>query len=312
MTSKLLSWFLNLTRLGVSPDYEDDVSRRIVFSNVVFVSLPVVYFVFMVIDYPSYIIPISAMAFDQFVVPLVIAGCGFSLWLNSKNKTVLSRTQFLLLWPLLMHIVPIKLQQTPLDYYLAFPFGIVFHGMIVQLVFSYKKETKLFALFMSLNLITLILSPSILTYFDVDQDIPKAMIDYKYYFLDELLYWLLFNLVTFYILYIIESYIKKTNESRALIEEQKEELNALNQNLEMLVSQRTAQLEERNEKLRQHAFYNAHLLRGPFSTIKGLIQLQEITESGTSDDQLIRSKLNERLEELDTRIREIQRLVETE
>jgi len=310
MPDKRIRWFLNLTRLGVIPDYEDDVSRRIVFSNVVFVSLPIVYLIFMVIDYESYLTPINELRFDQIVVPIIIGICFFSLWLNHLGRTTISRILFIVLWPFLLHIIPIKLLHTPSDYYLAYPFGIVFHSMLIQLMFSYRKEWRLFCFFMVFNLLGMIFSPTILTYFDADHDIPKGMINYKYYFYDGILYWLLFNLVTFYILYVIESYIKRVNNSKELIEKQKEELNALNQNLEVLVSERTSELEGQNEKLRQHAFFNAHLLRGPFCRVQGLIQLQDLAGGDSNDNSEIKLKLNESLEELDSRIREIQKLVE--
>lgn len=311
MANKGLSWFLDITRLGTLQDHEDDVSRRIVFSNVIFLSLPIVYIIFMAIDYQSYLRPFKDLNFDQFVVPIVIFGCISSLWFNSEGLTTLSRMLFLILWPLLLHIIPIWVLNSPADYSLAFPFGIAFHGLLIQLMFSYKKERTHFFVFMAINFIGLLLSPAILLYFDEPKEIPTDIVNYGYYFLDAVLYWLLFNLVMFYILYIIENYIRQINESRLLIEEQKEELNALNQNLEMLVSQRTAQLEQQNEKLRQHAYYNAHLLRGPFSSVQGLVQLQHADNITEADREEIKAKLSQSLQELDDRIHEIQKLVET-
>jgi hypothetical protein len=239
MLKKWFKWYLDLSKLGVQPDYEDDVSRRIVFSNVIFISLPIVYFIFMVIDYESYLTPFHEILFDVFVVPIIIAVCFFCLWLNRGGNTIISRVLFIGLWPVLLHIIPIKLLHTPSDYYLAYPFGLVFHSMLIQLMLSHNQERKLFWLCMFLNMAAMISAPMVLTYFDLDQDIPVGMINYRYYFFDVILYWLLFNLVTFYVLYILESYIKRMNTSKELIAKQKEELNELNQNLEVLVSQRT-------------------------------------------------------------------------
>ena len=311
MNFKKIIHLTGLFQLTDETVYEDEVSRRILFSNVVFISLPAVYAVFMLIDFDAYLIPLHELRFDQFVIPIVILVCFFCLWLNSLGIIILSRVLFLCLWPLLVHLIPIRLQETPSDYYLAYPFGLVFHSMMIQLMFSYKKETGLFWTFLLLNLIGILFSPALLIYFDTDRDLPAGMINNKYYFFDGILYWLLFNLVMFYILRLVESYIKKINDSKALIEEQKEELNALNQNLEQLVAQRTFELEEQNEKLKKHAFYNAHLLRGPFCRVKGLIYLQEIDPSTLYDLQQIKDKLNESIDELDARIREIQQLVET-
>jgi signal transduction histidine kinase len=123
------------------------------------------------------------------------------------------------------------------------------------------------------------------------------------------LYWLLFNLVTFYTIYVIGLYIEKVNSSLKLIEEKKEELNAMIQNLEVIVSKRTAELEEQNEKLKQVAFFNAHKLRGPFCRIQGLFQLQDLVGPDAADYLEIRVKLGGSIEELDLRIREIQQMV---
>ena len=306
------TWVSKVTGLGVTPDYEDDVSMRIVFSNVIFISLPLVYLIFMIIDYESYLIPFQQWRFDVLIVPIVIAICFFNLWLNSIGKTTVSRALFILSWPLLLHLIPIQLLKTPVDYYLAYPFGIVFHAILVQLMFSRRKEKWFFYPIMMINIAEMMFAPAILTYFDKNQDIPTVLADDTYYLFDGILYWLLFNLVTFYVLYVIETYIKSVNRSKELIEKQTAELNALNHNLEALVSKRTSELEEQNEKLKKHAFFNAHLLRGPFCRIQGLIQLQDLTGIQPNETIEIKLRLKNSVEELDSRIREIQKLVDAE
>lgn len=302
-------WLGEVSRFGVISEYEDDVSRRIVASNVIFISLPLVYFIFMIIDYESYLIPITELRFDQLVVPIVIFICFFGLYLNRLGYTTLSRVVFIIVWPFLLHLIPIKLLNSPSDYMLAYPFGIVFHGLLIQLMFSFTKEKGLYILFMAINAIGMISFPALLVYYDIDQDIPKSIVNYRYYFLDGILYWLLFNLVIFYIMYIIESNIKRIHDSRLLIENQKEELDTINQNLEQLISQRTKTLQEQNFKLQKHAFFNAHLLRGPFCRIKGLVNLQRLSDG--DDKEIVKLKLEESIDELDNRLKEIQRMVET-
>ncbi|MEQ8477724.1 hypothetical protein [Fulvivirga sp.] len=304
------AWLGRISRFGVKSENEDDISRRVVFSNVIFISLPVVYIIFMIIDLESYLIPISQLRFDQFVVPIVILICFCGLYLNKKGITTLSRVLFIIVWPLLLHLIPIKLLFSPSDYMLAYPFGIVFHGLLIQLMFSFKHEKVLFSLFMLINAIGMISFPALLVYFDSDNDIPRAIVNYRYYFFDGILYWLLFNLVIFYIMHIIESNIQRINDAKLLIENQKEELDSINQNLEMLIEQRTKSLLEQNNKLQKHAFFNAHLLRGPFCRIKGLVNLQELS-SEKDDLDAIKVRLEESLAELDSRLHEIQRMVET-
>ncbi|MEQ9168674.1 MAG: hypothetical protein RLO12_20615 [Fulvivirga sp.] len=304
------AWLGRISRFGVKSENEDDISRRVVFSNVIFISLPIVYIIFMIIDLESYLIPISQLRFDQFVVPIVILICFCGLYLNKKGITTLSRVLFIIVWPLLLHLIPIKLLFSPSDYMLAYPFGIVFHGLLIQLMFSFKHEKVLFSLFMLINAIGMISFPALLVYFDSDNDIPRAIVNYRYYFFDGILYWLLFNLVIFYIMHIIESNIQRINDAKLLIENQKEELDSINQNLEMLIEQRTKSLLEQNNKLQKHAFFNAHLLRGPFCRIKGLVNLQELS-SEKDDLDAIKIRLEESLSELDSRLHEIQRMVET-
>lgn len=54
------------------------------------------------------------------------------------------------------------------------------------------------------------------------------------------------------------------------------ELNALNKNLERIVSERTERLRLRTKKLVQYSYTNAHHLRGPVARLLGLIAIQRI------------------------------------
>lgn len=312
MQAENFKWIIHLSRAGVLPDSEGDASRRIVFSNVVFISLPVVYFIFMIVDYQSYLQSLDGLRFDQFVVPIVIGVCFLGIWLNRLSYTHVSRILFILLWPFLLHIIPIKLLETPSDYYFAFPIGIVFHSMLIQLMLSHRKERVLFWFFLSSNFILMLFASDVLIYFDAEASSLTEMLSNKYYALDGVLYWLLFNLVMFYVLEVIEMYIKRVNDSKALIENQSKELNLLNRNLGKMVSQRTKELEEQNKKLKNYAFYNAHLLRGPFCRVRGLIQIQELAIGTAEEMDNVKLKLRECIEELDMRIREIQGIVQSE
>lgn len=302
---------IQITNFGVKQGYEDSVSRSIIFSNVVFVSLPIVYLVFMLIDYQSYLIPVTQLRFDQFVVPVIMGVCLMGLWMNRLGWTTLSRVLFISVWPFLLHVIPIILLNAPTDYYVAYPLGLIFHSVLIQLIFSYKHEKWIYWFFLMANLLGLLLIPATLQRYDADHDLPIVMLEDKYFLFDSILYWLLFNLIVFYVLTVIEIYIQQLHASRDLITHQKEALNALNQNLEALVLQRTARLEEQHEKMREHAFFNTHLLRGPFCRVQGLIELQALEHDPAFRAQ-IQQMLTESLEELDLRIREIQNLVEGE
>jgi len=291
---------------------ENDVSRRVMFSFIVFIALPIVYFFFIILDYKAYFQPIDRLHFDQFIVPIVIAMCVFCSWIVKLKYTVAGRVLFLFCWPLLLHIIPMWLQDAPLDYFVAFPMGLIFHAILIQLMLSQKQETWLHWIFLSINFASLCFAANIIAFFDTGADIPVKMMVQRYYFLDNLLYWLLFNLTTFYLLYSIGNYIGKINSAKNMIEKQKSDLEVLNAALELKVLERTKALEEQNKKLVNHAYYNAHILRGPFCRVKGLIELQSLL----SEEEKVEIEVNEKIkiciDELDFHIREIQDIVATD
>lgn len=313
MALRSINWIWDLQKLGSKDPADDDVSRRIAFSNIIFFTLPIVYFVFMVIDYESYIQqPISRLRFDQLIVPIEILLCLFCLWLNKKQFTTISRVLFLITWPFFLHIIPIKLLNTPPDYYLAFPFGLVFHAVLIQLMVSHRKEKLAFLTLIALNFTTLIFAGNILEYFVLAENTANPIIYDRYFLLDNILYWLLFNLVMYYTLLVIEHYIRRVNRSNRLIEKQKDELSRLNHGLEKEVSRRTKELELQNKKLLSYSYYNAHMLRGPFCRVKGLIELINMTDDKDEKHGEIMPRISESITELENVIEQIRIIVDAE
>jgi signal transduction histidine kinase len=217
---------------------------------------------------------------------------------------------FLLTWPFFLHLIPIWLLQTPPDYYLAFPIGMIFHAILIQLMVSHRKEPVLFWSLIIPNFLTTISTGKVLAFFVSEGSQPNEIIYDPYYFLDALLYWLLFNLVMYYILLVVEHYIKKVNTSSKLIAKQSSELRVLNQNLEQKVHERTRELEAQYEKLKGYAFYNAHLLRGPFCRIQGLLQLMSMTDKLEEDTLEVMPRLEESVRELEGVIKKIKVIVD--
>lgn len=64
----------------------------------------------------------------------------------------------------------------------------------------------------------------------------------------------------------------------AAIHKQAEEIRSINENLEVMVQQRTHELEHKNRALEEYAFINAHELRAPVASILGLINLTDRIE----------------------------------
>jgi len=307
-----IKWIINLSLSGTKGSKEDEINRRIAFSNVVFLSLPVVYLTFMIIDFRSFNQPIRSLEFDQFIVPIEIGVCFLCIWLNRKGYVHFSRILFLITWPFLLHLIPIKLLHAPLDYYIAFPFGMVFHALLIQVMISHRREPILFWAFLIPNFITTVFAGQILVHFVESGIEPNELVNDRYYRLDIILYWLLFSLVMYYILLVVERYIHKMNASNNLIQEQSEELKTLNQNLADEVKIRTHELEEQNEKLMGYAYYNAHLLRGPFCRIQGLIKLMTMMDDQKEISSEVLPRLDENIQELEHVISQIQLIVDSE
>ena len=192
---------LKLLTLGTKPSYHEVENRSISVSSIIYVSLPIVYISFMILDLQVYLNMTSWPQWDQYIVPIFILMCFFFVFLNYKHLSLLSRFTFLLTWPLAMHIIPIIVQDTPSDYYLAFPIGLIFHAIMVQALIRRKRHPILFYLLLTTNFLLTLYFADFLFYFD--EDLTSSAIPFvtsRYYHLDEILYWLLFNLIIFYLL----------------------------------------------------------------------------------------------------------------
>ncbi len=101
--------------------------------------------------------------------------------------------------------------------------------------------------------------------------------------------------------------IKCQSEELKSLNEQLSEMNTI---LEMRVKQRTQQLEEQNKQLEEYAFINSHKLRGPLSSILGLVYLfekQMVTSIEYSDTL---EKLKKASIDLDSVINNINRVLD--
>jgi ligand-binding sensor domain-containing protein len=105
---------------------------------------------------------------------------------------------------------------------------------------------------------------------------------------------------------------KNSEEIQAQNEEimaQAEEIKGINENLEMLVHERTAELERKNKALEEYAFINAHKLRSPVASILGLVNL--LNKSELNDEcKIINKHLLNSADELDDIVRSITKAIE--
>ncbi|MBL7858986.1 MAG: hypothetical protein JNM57_14945 [Cyclobacteriaceae bacterium] len=317
--------------LGTPYTATESEKRHVIFSNVIFLTLPVVYLVFVLLDLDSFLEPVAFWNFDLWVIPLMISLCFCFLVFNKVGFIYFSRILFLISWLLLLHILPIIIHQSPTDYYFAFPVGIIFHSLLIHVCFSPRNDAWRFWFFLAINFVLMLFSIEILVKHDVTSAAQNVLRTDPYYRLDIILYWLLFNLLTYYIFYVMEYYLDGLNEANILISRQQKELERknealqqanvslqysnqsvedLNRSLEQKVTERTRELELKNEKLVEYAYLNAHLLRGPFCRVKGLVLLKNTVTAPSAAEEEINVLLLKSIDELDEVTTRIQRAVE--
>lgn len=100
--------------------------------------------------------------------------------------------------------------------------------------------------------------------------------------------------------------LKASNEE---IQSQAEEIKGINDNLELLVKERTEELEKKNIALEEYAFINAHKLRSPVASILGLIHLMQKVELN-DEAQKVLDHLKDSTEKLDSIVNSITKAIE--
>jgi signal transduction histidine kinase len=81
---------------------------------------------------------------------------------------------------------------------------------------------------------------------------------------------------------------EKLEEANAEVYAQNEVIASYNRSLEVLVEERTKDIQSLNQKLIEYAFFNSHKVRGPLARILGLIYLIRLT-SAVNQNESIRS-----------------------
>ncbi len=325
----MVTFLQPLIHQGTQASYNDSFNRRLIYTNIIYITLPFVYTLFVIIDIEAYLRPIQELKWDQFIFLFEIAICFLALYLNKKGKSRIGRLIFIITWPLLMHIIPIWYQQTPPDYYLAYPVGLIFHALLIHLMFSRRTEPAYFWTLFLFNFILVLTSIQFLI--SQDDEISTellSVVNNKYFFLVVILYYLLFSLLIFLLMQSVENLFSELSQANRVIQEQKEEVTAINEelvqsnnaltklndevkslnhNLETIIQKRTQELAQKNERLTEYAFYNAHKLRAPYCRIKGLFQLKSISKP--EEQHQLNLMIQQELDDLDLIIKEIQKIV---
>ena len=102
---------------------------------------------------------------------------------------------------------------------------------------------------------------------------------------------------------------KANEESKESLLKLNLEINAMNENLERLVLERTEELKLQNQRLIEYAFFTAHEVRGPLARILGLVELSKINQEPEDRIEILK-RLEVSAYELDEIIRMINRKLE--
>ncbi|WP_256012566.1 tetratricopeptide repeat protein [Desertivirga xinjiangensis] len=97
--------------------------------------------------------------------------------------------------------------------------------------------------------------------------------------------------------------LRELNEEISL---QRENLNRVNQNQELIIKERTQDLEDKNFKLSQYSSHLSHEIRSPIATIKGLLILEE--EDLMEDKELIQ-EIRKSIEDIDNKLMNINHML---
>ncbi len=298
---------------GFSVQTDPQVQRRIVFSNVTYISLALVYFIFIIIDIPSYLKSPFDWNMDDITVPAMIGCCLLALYLNTRGHSFTGRVFFILSWPILMHILPVIILHTPSDYYLAFPLGIILHAVMIQLFFSFKKERWIYIGLLAVNFAGMLSVRWFLIINDQNSQrlIEEGIVNNSYYSLIVILYWLIFNFLIFYILRVVEGYIEENHLQQEILTNNNERLVHLVEQFEksnhLLMERLDKQSVEINDVLTEYSNFNAHFVRGPYCRLKGILHLRELNAISLNEYQL---NMNKSMEELDIAMQKMQTQIE--
>lgn len=112
----------------------------------------------------------------------------------------------------------------------------------------------------------------------------------------------------------MQGHLRRVNselhEKACEIEAQNEELvqtqdnlNVMNRNLEDIVSERTARIQQQNEVLIRYSYTNAHQLRGPVARLMGLASIYKL--DGNTDPEFIVQKMVDEAYAIDSVVKQI-------
>jgi tetratricopeptide (TPR) repeat protein len=83
-----------------------------------------------------------------------------------------------------------------------------------------------------------------------------------------------------------------------------------NQNLEIMVEERTKRIQEQHQRLVDYAFFNAHKVRGPLARMMGLMNILREGNAPNTEQEILLRSLDISAKELDNVVREINQMLD--
>lgn len=221
--------------------------------------------------------------------------------LNSKSYFLLGKYLLvgsMLAAPYLTMLDPVPLEAHLLSYYYIH----VMQYLVILLLFDFYRQPLHFTLAALLSLLNLLCSDYISLYL---LDLPLNSFDNTTFNTVKtvaVLAWVVASIAMLLYRNIIREAYFKMRQQQRILEQQNEQIEAINKTLSDIVSQQGLQVKDQDERLRAYAFLNAHRLRAPLSRALSLIELLKL--GGIEEKQAI-YWLAQSLRELDDVIHEI-------
>lgn len=226
-------------------------------------------------------------------VPFLLSGAAtLGIVLNRRRHWKVSRIIFLTSWIILVNVMPVLLSRISPVSYFVHPVLCIISSLMIHLFFSWYEDQWTYLFFLASSFLLTAFSFYFLSLNDSLQSYERLPLDGVPIMTIYIMSWIFINLTLVYVYRINwKAYVE--------LQEKNEIIESLNQNLEAKVEKRTKRLKEQNEKLREFAFVNSHVLRAPVSRILGLVNLLIKSAVSQTDKEIIQY-LDESAKELDT------------
>lgn len=278
----------------------EELKRKISLSNSIYQVTLILLILYEIMEFATDFenaIQIRLYNFEKWVPFLLSGAAGLGIILNRNRQWKISRIIFLTSWIILVNVMPVLLSRISPSSYFVHPVLCIISSLMIHLFFSWYEDRWTYIFFLASSLLLTAFSFYFLSLNDSLQSYERLPLDGVPIMTIYLMSWVFINLTLVYVYRI-------NWKAYVALQEKTEIIENLNQSLEAKVEKRTMRLREQNQKLREFAFVNSHVLRAPVSRILGLVNLLIRAELPKTDKEVV-YHLEESAKELDTVIRNL-------